>query len=45
MAFANNMTLVLDFIEKKLGLIPLRDILPEPFDKNSWAKEIIKLFL
>lgn len=42
MAFANNMTLVLDFIEKKLGLIPLRDILPEPFNKDSWAEEVIK---
>lgn len=42
MAFANNMTLVLDYIEKKLGLIPLRDILPEPYNKNSWADEVIK---
>ena len=42
MAFANNMTLVLNFIEKKLGLIPLRDILPAPYDKNSWAEEVIK---
>lgn len=40
--FSNNMTLLLDFIEKKLGLIPLRGIIPAPFDKNSWAKEVIE---
>lgn len=41
MGFANNKTDLLNYIEKILGLIPLRDILPEPYNKDSWMDEVI----
>ena len=41
MGFTNNKTDLLNYIEKMLGLIPLRDILPEPYNKDSWMKEVI----
>lgn len=41
MAFTNDKTNLLNYIEKMLGLIPLREILPEPFNKDSWMEEVI----
>lgn len=41
MAFTNNKTDLLNYIEKILGLIPMRDILPKPYDKESWMEEVI----
>ena len=41
MAFVNDKSQLLNYIEKMLGLIPLRDILPEPFDKDSWMDEVV----
>ena len=42
MSFTNNKTDLLNYIEKMLGLIPLRGILPEPYDKDSWMKEVVE---
>lgn len=41
MAVANNMSLLLNKIERRLGLIPITPKLPEEFNKNAWA-EVIK---
>ena len=41
MAFVNDKTSLLNYAEKLLGLIPLRDVLPEPFNKDSWMEEVI----
>lgn len=40
MALANDMTLLLDKIERRLGLIPLSQFLPEGMQKNDWVKVI-----
>ena len=41
MAFVNDKTSLLNYAEKMLALIPLRDVLPEPFNKDSWMEEVI----
>ena len=38
MALANDMTALLDKIERRLGLIPLSPHLPEGMQKSDWAK-------
>ena len=40
MAMANNMSSLLDKIERRLGLIMLNKHLPEEFKKEAWAKTI-----
>ena len=40
MALANDMTALLDKIERRLGLIPLSPHLPEGMQKSDWAKII-----
>lgn len=40
MALANDMTLLLDKIERRLGLITLSQFLPTGLQKNDWAKVI-----
>ena len=40
MALANSMTLLLDKIERRLGLIPLSQFLPENMQKPKWADVI-----
>ena len=40
MALANDMTLLLDKIERRLGLLPLAQFLPENMQKSKWADVI-----
>lgn len=40
MALANDMSSLLDKIERRLGLVPITPHLPEFCDKNQWAKTI-----
>lgn len=40
MALANDMTALLDKIERRLGLIPLQKFLPEGMQKSDWANII-----
>ena len=40
MALANDMTALLDKVERRLGLIPLQKFLPEGMQKSDWAKII-----
>lgn len=40
MAVANSMTLLLNKIERRLGLIPITPKLPKEFGKNAWANVI-----
>ena len=39
-ANANDMTRLVNKIERRLGLIPITPHLPEPFDKEHWAENI-----
>jgi hypothetical protein len=41
MALSNDMTLLLDKIERRLGLIPLSPHLPKGMQKADWADEVI----
>ena len=41
MALANDMTALLNKIEKRLGLIPLTPHLPKEFSKEKWADTVV----